>query len=303
MNNIDSKMYVVDAGVPMNTLSALRSAGEYGTQPTALMVEVKQEDEKETDVRRMVRGRIDPLGDTNYATWAMAMELVLDDFGLWNEKLNVPIEGKRSWKEIVYQLKTSQYVYVERVKCGLDAWKALAKIHEKAGMAAMNMEMKNFLNSKLNGGMREHLSDIVARQRKLQRMGLEISDDITKGVILNSLPDRYDPLVMALDVVGASEITVEDLITKLNNLKPMDDSEVALATVPTCYFCRQPGHLKRNCWKWKNKKREEIEEDSLEALITSYKNPDDNWNLDSGASCHFTGDHRNLTTYKTVKDC
>jgi hypothetical protein len=44
-------------------------------------------------------------------------------------------------------------------------------------------------------------------------------DDLAIGVLLNSLPASYQPLVMALDAVGNDLLTLDELIAKLINLK------------------------------------------------------------------------------------
>jgi hypothetical protein len=57
-----------------------------------------EEDCKES---RVLRTRITKLNGENYAVWKIKMQLVLDDQKLWNEKLDKPMEGRRSWKEIM----------------------------------------------------------------------------------------------------------------------------------------------------------------------------------------------------------
>ena len=162
-----------------------------------------------------IRTRIDKLNNENFNVWQLKMELVLDDLGLWNDEKNKPKACRKSWKEIMFAIEDNQFVHVEKLKDGEAAWDALAKHHEKSGLANKINVLRNLFNSRFESGtIEEHCATLVTTQRKLKRLAVDLGDDIVIAILLNSLPSRYDSLVYAWDAVG-EDLKLDDVISKL----------------------------------------------------------------------------------------
>ncbi len=162
-----------------------------------------------------------------------------------------------------------------------------------------------------------------------------ISDEDKVVHLLTSLPDSFNVLVTALeansDSVPSLENVVERLLHEEQKMKDKEslDDERKVFTVRakprrgvTCYYCKKPGHFKKDCWKFAqtgtgkeggkrattgkakhmasaatttvNSSQDHDRSSEDEALIVdhvfSITSKDNNWIIDSGATCHMCND-------------
>jgi hypothetical protein len=115
---------------------------------------------------------------------------------------------------------------------------------------------------------------------------MSIAEDITVAILLNSLPSTYDPLIMAMDVVGEEKLQLDSVISKLKNTKVTEKNTVDALNVNKkkfakakfkgkCHACGKIGHKKKDCYVAK--------ETAL--MVTNQK---EEGIIDSGASVHMT---------------
>jgi hypothetical protein len=52
--------------------------------------------------------------------------------------------------------------------------------------------------------MNSHLLNIEARVRRLKNAEMAISDAVVIAVILNSLPEKYEPMILAWEAAGTT---------------------------------------------------------------------------------------------------
>ena len=276
--------------------------------------------------------KIKKLNDDNYSTWLLDMENVRDDLKLWDEldsdkesdqkldkAVGQPKAGKQSWKAIMYSIEKSQFVLAEEPSCGLAAWKSLQKHHEKSGMTGRLAVLRSLLTFTWDtGSIDTHCSNLLSTIRKLARIGIVIKDDISIAILLNSLPQEYQPLVMALDAQGEEELELNTLIAKLKNLKgaqTMGATNVSALNARTesvadtsrrvpnrfqgkCHGCGKTGHMMKDC-RSKGKSNRKHANHAAFAATTS-RNLETGWIIDSGASAHMTGNLALLGSLKEV---
>ena len=101
------------------------------------------QDESESDKASFKsRPKITKLKEDNYHSWRTNMSVTLEAMGLWNVEKELPNSGRETWREIMLAVEDSQHVTIEKLKDGLEAWKALAKHHEKSGIASLLSELR-----------------------------------------------------------------------------------------------------------------------------------------------------------------
>jgi hypothetical protein len=285
--------------------------------------EPDNEEGEATEPKSYSRPRITKLNETNYHSWRTTMSVTLEAMRMWNIEKELPKSGRDSWREIMLAVSDSQHVTIEKTKDGLEAWKALAKHHEKSGIASVLSELRRFFLTKFEGGtLAEHCADLISAQRKLDRLGHPIDDTIVVAVLLNSLPDKYEPMIYAWDAIG-EKLKLDDVVSKLVNMPEKEDQQFAglsakdLSQVK-CYECGKLGHFARDC-RDKNKNRnfkskgnfrrkpspesgnsaksEPSKDDKIDKkddlswglAASEFKSDDSEWILDSGASQHLSG--------------
>lgn len=137
------------------------------------------------------------------------------------------------------------------------------------------------------------------------------------ATLIGSLLESYDALIQALEARSEEELTVnlvgskliadyrrrlernhnekESIALKIDSSQKKDDL--------VCYFCKQNGHMKRDCPKYKEWLRKKKNE---KANVITSENHDqflfvsaivDGWIIDSGATCHIVGSKENFVEF------
>jgi hypothetical protein len=63
----------------------------------------------------------------------------------------------------------------------------------------------------------------LSRFRRLKVMDIDLGEPVQVAVLLNSLPDKYEPMVLAWEAADAAP-TLEDISAKLLNAAKRDDN-------------------------------------------------------------------------------
>ena len=290
------------------------------------------QDESESDkASYKSRPKITKLKEDNYHSWRTNMSVTLEAMGLWNVEKELPKSGRETWREIMLAVEDSQHVTIEKLKDGLEAWLALAKHHEKSGIASVLSELRRFFLTKFEGGsLEKHCAELISAQRKLDRLGHPIDDTVVIAVLLNSLPDRFEPMIYAWDAIG-EKLKLDDVVSKLVNMPERDDQQFAGLSARDmsqvkCFICEKFGHFARDCkskanvnkakgnaakekkkeWKpkkergnsAKSKSNKDDTNMSWGLAVIENKLEDSEWLLDSGASQHLSGTKSFLTDLK-----
>ncbi|XP_033212230.1 uncharacterized protein LOC117169830 [Belonocnema kinseyi] len=129
--------------------------------------------------------------------------------------------------------------------------------------------------------MEKHLNTMLDLVDKLAAIGRSMDKDMIVSLILISLPESYSTLITAL----------------LSHL--VENHQV------NCFFCKEAGHLKRDCskyirWKankWKEQARKacDVQDSANVCFLTKVKeihNSQGDWFIYSGASSHMMNDRR-----------
>lgn len=169
----------------------------------------------------------------------------------------------------------------------------------------------------------DYVSQIIETSQKLDRTGMKLDTSLVGSLLLAGLPERFAPMVMAIEHSGI-EITTDVIKSKLLDMQE-DGSTISTAKALIskngnhrphhrndnrsrndrygndkrqkeiiCFKCKQPGHIMSKCPQNKSmqnnydKSQDKQTRNAFNvAFLTAEYNKED-WFLDSGASIHLT---------------
>lgn len=296
---------------------------------------------------------IKKLNNDNYEVWRSKLELLLLKEKVWNViEEEKPATVTQAWTTadndaratIGLLLEDDQMEFTRGAKSAKEAWIALENHHRKStASGTIYLFYKLFRSTLSEGGDAEkHITDLSAIANKLSGCGSGLKDDILAAILLGSLPDSYKPLIMGISGSAteltskfAKELILEEYRRRKNTaeikdaeLKVTEASETAMKiqstkfhSDKTCFHCKIPGHLKKNCFKWKAwKKKQGISSankvtecnmviahpESSPKVINACFNvknsqKSNTWYLDSGATSHMACKRDLFVTLKLEK--
>ncbi|KAA0063133.1 Retrovirus-related Pol polyprotein from transposon TNT 1-94 [Cucumis melo var. makuwa] len=103
-------------------------------------------------------------------------------------------------------------------------------VQEQARQEKFNI-INTFVNCKLTRGSQvsPHVLKIKSYLEQLQRLGLEISCELTIDIVLQSLPDNFDQFVMSYNMHGMEKsLTKLHGMLKISKLNIKSNSEVLM---------------------------------------------------------------------------
>ncbi|KAG5861345.1 hypothetical protein JTB14_016694 [Gonioctena quinquepunctata] len=259
-------------------------------------------------------------GRENYEEWSFAMEnfLVL-------EGLSKCIDGTETENELVAKAKAkvvlslnpSLYVHVKEATTAKEVWDTLKDLYENKGFTRKISLLRNLISLRLENcsSMAEYVNQVIETSQKLSRTGLKLDTSLVGSLLLAGLPDRFAPMVMALEHSGIG-ITTDTIKSKLLDMqldggtnstggafaikvgnqkykcqinRNKNDSRNKNKDDIICYRCKQPGHFMSKCPQFNQNKGTDKQTKgafNIVFLSTNFNNND--WYLDSGASVHLT---------------
>jgi hypothetical protein len=180
------------------------------------------------------RHKIQPLDDTNYASWSFQMRLMLQNEDLWETMNHSLVEfageviqdgnaGREQYLERVNQYNHAQKKAMEligmnvtareikrirRLEFGIEAWNALRDFHLRASNLTRSRLKKQLYCRNLQYGenMKQFLDDVTDYVDKLAELGEELADLEVCGIIVMSLTPEYDNLITTIDLNGGIDL-------------------------------------------------------------------------------------------------
>lgn len=173
-----------------------------------------------------VRTVIQKLNGENYSTWSYKVQLLLMKEKNWEvikDPVNLPVDVAWIAKDEAAQatigllVEDSQLRLIRNAKSAKEQWDILKQYHQKATLSSKMALNRRFFRTVLpeNGDMIDHIATMSEYVDKLAGFGQIIPDDIIVGVLLSSVPESYDTLIMALESRSDKELKVEFVKGKL----------------------------------------------------------------------------------------
>lgn len=256
---------------------------------------------------------VEKLNGRNWGLWKTKME----DY-LYLNDLHLPLENngekpssisEAKWETldrkasatIRWCLEDSVFHLVACEKSAFGIWKKLEGIYAKNSATNKAFMMRRLINLKLKEGesIGEHLNKFQAVVNQLAGVGFKIDDETQALILMSSLPESWETLVVALnnsnsngvvsmDTVVSSLLNEEMRRTNLTEEKdtekeeketihPLDEVHLARSKRHSyrpnsdqdfiCYYCERRGHQLKFCNKLKaDKKRMNAQEEGKDKL-------------------------------------
>lgn len=275
-------------------------------------------------------------GRENYDEWAFAAENFLVLEGLAKSIVNAPeaseMEEDRKIKaKLILTVDPSLFVHIKEAKTTKLLWDKLKSMFDDSGFTRRISLLRTLISTRLDNcdSMSAYVNQIVETSQRLRGTGFNIDDEWVGSLLLAGLPERFMPMIMAIEHSGIM-ITTDSIKTKLldmdadctgkagsalytrsssNNRRSAgnsasgkfdrshgDKSDKQKKEV-RCFRCNQLGHFRNKCpllQKEKDKNTQKPENAfSVVFLNGDYQKSD--WYVDSGASRHFVVNESSLT--------
>lgn len=261
-------------------------------------------------------------GRENYSDWAFAIENFLVLEGL-SECVNVVDETNdaKARAKIILTIDTSLYVHIKESVTTVELWKKLKSMFDDSGFARRITLLRNLISTRLENcnSMALYVNQIVELGQKLKNTGFDISDTWIGSLLLAGLPEKYSPMIMAIEHSGI-QISTDAIRTKLLDLEvdfaksgSGNSSSGAFASCVgyknsvgrsmssqmssvrkdfkniRCFRCKQLGHFRNKCpVVTKNDDTKQSKFNAFSAVFLSQSFDKTEWYIDSGASVHLT---------------
>lgn len=257
-------------------------------------------------------------GRENYGDWAFAIENVLILEGLAKCVSEVvSAEDSKAKAKIILTIDPSLYVHIREAKTTVDLWKKLKSMFDDSGFARRINLLRTLISTRLEkcDSMTSYVNQIVDNGQKLRGTGFAINDEWIGSLLLAGLPEKYSPMIMAIEHSGIP-ITTDAIKSKLLDMEEevtttgsafrakswqskQKFSHRNVSTVGNqnkkdvvCYKCKKPGHFKSRCPNSDNDVRQNKTSNVFSAVFISGSFNKSDWYVDSGASVHLTANEK-----------
>lgn len=173
-------------------------------------------------------------GRENYEEWSYAMENFLVIEGLLkciDGSENDSVLVAKAKAKIVLSLDTSLFVHIREASTAKEVWDRLKELYENKGVTRKIGLLRALISLRLENcsSMGDYVNQVIETSQKLYRTGVKLDTTLVGSLLLAGLPERFAPMVMALEHSGI-EITTDAIKSKLLDMQP-DGSTQANSTV------------------------------------------------------------------------
>lgn len=260
-------------------------------------------------------------GRENYSDWSFAVSnmLVLDDLqGCINGSITDVVKDGKAKAKIILTIDTSLYVHIKDARTTVDVWTQLKRLFDDTGFSRRIGLLRALISIRLDDceSMESYVTKMIETAQKLNGTGFQIDDRWIGSLLLAGLPEKYAPMIMAIEHSGI-EVTVDCIKMKLLDMEPVgkagnafigrtythkwkskpqvgnnaSSSDVSVNNSNLkhvkCFRCHQKGHYKNNCPVKMETKGEKSPNAFSTVFMTGQYDKCD-WYVDSGASVHLT---------------
>lgn len=252
-------------------------------------------------------------GRENYEEWAFAVEnyLILEGMEKCIMQDGDANDAKAKAK-IILTIDPSLFVHIKAETTTKGLWSKLKKLFDDNGFTRRIGLLRNLISIRREDceSMNQYVTSLLETSQRLNNSGFKISDEWIGSLLLAGLPEKFEPMIMAVEHSGI-ELTADAIKSKLLDMEDGNGKDVAstssafatkgwqpkknqLSNVKSnvkpnvrCHKCKQLGHYKNQCENTQ-KSKESKGSNAFSAVFLSGNFNSTDWYVDSGASCHLT---------------
>ncbi|GKC53277.1 zinc finger, CCHC-type containing protein [Tanacetum coccineum] len=245
------------------------------------------------------------LKPSNYSTWAIRMQVILEANGLWEmiePNLTTEVNTKKDKTAIAYiyqSLPEEQLLLISKYKTAKEVWDALKKRHvgENRVQQAKQQTLKSefeMLQMKENESVDSFTTKLTSIVNKAASLGLTYEDSVVVRKLLNAVPDKFLQIVASIEQYSdLDEMSVDEAIGRLKTFEERLKSkkEIPMDSQESLMFTRHEGQEKpfrergrgrfnrsrgreqdKNNYQSKREERASFEEDTRDkSQVTCYR--------------------------------
>lgn len=249
-------------------------------------------------------------GRENYDDWAFAVEnfLILEGLSKCISEV-VEADDAKAKAKIILTIDASLYVHIKEATTTVELWKKLQSLFDNKGFARRIGLLRTLISTRLENcdSMASYVNQIVETSQRLRGTGFQIDDQWVGSLLLAGLPEKFSPMIMAIEHSGIA-VTTDSIKTKLLDMQFDSGSASAFgASKPNfnrkysqkpgdkkgikCFRCKQLGHYQNKCPNAAANAAAAAGEktsNAFSAVFLSGTFSESDWYIDSGASVHLT---------------
>lgn len=172
-------------------------------------------------------------GRENFDDWAFAVEnlLVLEGANKYlteegTDATAVATDAKARAK-LILTIDSSLFVHIKETKTTKELWTRLRALFDNSGFSRRITLLRHLISIRLENcdNMTNYVTQIVETSQRLSGTGFKINDEWVGSLLLAGLPERFMPMIMAIEHSGI-QITADSIKTKLLDMESVDASEM-----------------------------------------------------------------------------
>ncbi|CAH2088790.1 unnamed protein product [Euphydryas editha] len=149
-------------------------------------------------------------GRENYDNWCFAAENVLVLEGM-ADAIKKPLaetatsvqkaEYMKAKAKLVLTIDASLYIHIKQCATTFDLWRTLKNMFDDCGYSRKISLLRNLISICLEDcdSMTSYVSQLIETAQKLQGTGFEINDQWIGSLMLAGLPEKFEPMIMAIE--------------------------------------------------------------------------------------------------------
>lgn len=187
-------------------------------------------------------------GRENYDDWCFAAKnvLVLESMAACIEQeptasasVSDLANDAKAKAKLILTIDPSLYVHIKQAATAFDLWKTLKNMFDDSGYTRKICLLRKLINNRLENcdSMTQYVTQIVETGQRLRGTGFKITDEWIGALMLAGLPEKYAPMIMAIEHSGV-DVSADVIKTKLLDMC----SEVGTTSGPESAFVAKGTH-------------------------------------------------------------